>query len=350
MRGYKQHLLLFIAILVSQSLTSFKSSTSQVDEPVLFKPLTFYIAETRDLRSAKVTESGGLNKFIADNLPKNQALKPVVIDIKELSVIETPGKTGLVNGEIKMSLAFNLQKQDITQHLLNYNGGLRYSRLATNKGSLEQNLKKLNQSALLYFNKWMNANININKVLASGVKLRFEYYKDQLEGDTIYYAASRPLTWRDFKGKRRLSTNYAAMVMPNIGYNQEEDIKDGIIQVTLTLQTFLAKNDCVLAASYKDDYMLNHEQRHFDVAKIVTEQFKRKLQQANLTPDNYEAVINMQYLDSYRDMNKLQKDYDKETAHGLNKSSQEKWNQQIDNLLTPFSTSLQPQNILAIPQ
>ncbi|MEJ7559173.1 MAG: hypothetical protein WKF66_12760 [Pedobacter sp.] len=50
---------------------------------------------------------------------------------------------------------------------------------------MEQNLKNLDKSALLYFNKWMNQNINSTKVLASGVKIRFDYYSDQLEGDTI---------------------------------------------------------------------------------------------------------------------------------------------------------------------
>lgn len=107
-----------------------------------------------------------------------------------------------------------------------------------------------------------------------------------------------------------------------------------MIHVTLTLKTFLAKNDCWLGVPYKDNYILNHEQRHFDVAKIVTEQFKKQIDQARLNPDNYEAVINMQYLDSYRDMNKLQKDYDAETSHGLNRTAQHHWNKRIDNLLS----------------
>jgi hypothetical protein len=335
MRLFNQPLVItFLAIFACQSLTSFKSFDVEKEEPMLFKPLTFYVAGIQDQRTIKGAESLVLNKFIADNLPKNPTLKPVVIDIKELTVTELSGKAGMVNGVIKMSLSFSLQKEELNQHLLNYSGGMRYTRLATNKGAVEQNLKNLNKSALLYFNKWMNNNINSSKVLASGVKVRFEYYSDQLEGDTIYYAPLRPLTWLDFKSKIRRSNKYAAMVMPNIGYEQQEEIQEGVINVTITLKTFLAKNDCWLGVSYKDDYMLNHEQRHFDVAKIVTEQFKKKIQQASLNPDTYEAVINMQYLDSYRDMNKLQKDYDNETSHGLNRTAQQKWNQRIDDLLS----------------
>jgi len=324
---------ILLAFLSLALLTSFRSPVIKAEDPVLFIPLNFYVAEVQDQRDIKGPEAMGLNNFIATNLPKNLSRKPIIIDIKELSVKETPGKTGLVEGEIKISLSFSLKKETYHQHLLNYTGGMRYSRLATNKTIIDQHLKNLHKSALLYFNKWMNTNIATSKVLASGVKVHFKYYEEELEGDTIYYTASRPLTWSDFKSKIRRSNKYAAMVMPNIGYDQNEEITDGVIHVTITLKTFLAKTDCWLGSSYKDSYMLNHEQRHFDVAKIVTEQFNKQIAKAKLNTDNYEAVINMQYLDSYRDMNKLQKDYDAQTAHGLNRTAQDTWNKRIDDLL-----------------
>jgi hypothetical protein len=322
-----------ISIVACLTMSSFKIVNASREEPALFKQSTFYIAEMRDLRAVKGTESAILIKFIADNLPKNRALKPIVIDIKELTVTENAGKTGMVEGVIKIALSFSLQKEEANQHLLNYNGGMRYTRSATNKTVVEQYLKQLDQSALLYFNKWMNNNISSSKMFARAVKFHFKDFAEEIEGDTLYYSASRPLNWSDFNSKTRRSNKYAAMVMPNFGYDQEEKIENGIIHVNITLKTFLAKNDCWLGSSYKDDYMLNHEQRHFDIAKIVTEQFKEKLAQASVNPDTYEALINMQYLDSYRDMNKLQKDYDGETSHGLNSSAQQSWNRRIDGLL-----------------
>ena len=67
--------------------------------------------------------------------------------------------------------------------------------------------------------------------------------------------------------------------------------------------------------------------------KIISEQFKQKILAKPLTPDTYEAIINIQYLDSYRDMTAMQKAYDKETAHGMNRIAQEAWNQRIDKEL-----------------
>jgi len=329
----KRIFFLFISVFPCLLFTWLNGVSEEVQEPVLFKPATFYVARMLDQRAAKGGESAVLIRFINDNLPKDPSLKPVVIEIKELTMTETPGKTGMVEGTIKMQLSFSLQQDDEKKHLLNYSGGMRYSRLASNLLPIDQHLKNLGKSALIYFNTWMDSNINTSRILASGVKIRFEYYKEHTEGDTIYYAAGRPLTWSDFNSTRKMSNRYAAMVMPNIGYDQREEIFRGVIHVTISLKTYLAKSDCWLGSVYKDDYMLNHEQRHFDIAKIVTEQFRKKILQAGLKPDTYEALINMQYLDCYREMNRLQKDYDTQTAHGMNRMAQQNWDKRIDEQL-----------------
>jgi hypothetical protein len=49
--------------------------------------------------------------------------------------------------------------------------------------------------------------------------------------------------------------------------------------------------------------------------------------------DFYQARINEAYLDSYREMNRLQEFYDKQTQNGINTTEQEKWNQRIDEAL-----------------
>ncbi|ETZ23004.1 hypothetical protein [Pedobacter sp. V48] len=328
----KYFFLLFI-VLICLPFTSFKSVQQTAQEPLLFKPTTFYVTEILDQGAGKDMETAILIRFIKNNLSKDLSLKPVVVEIKELTIRETTTKTGVVEGQIKMQLSFSLKEEDEKKHLMNYSGGMRYSGPASNTSVIDKNLKHLGKSALEYFNTWMNNNIHTNRILASKVKVSFEYYKEQTEGDTIYYATNRPLTWPDFQSTRKMSNKYAAMVMPNIGYDQHEEIAKGVIQVTIILKTYLAKSDCWLSGPYKDDYMLNHEQRHFDIAKIVTEQFRKKIGSAKLTPDTYEAFINMQYLDSYREMNKLQKDYDTGTAHGTNRMAQQNWNKRIDDLL-----------------
>jgi len=52
-----------------------------------------------------------------------------------------------------------------------------------------------------------------------------------------------------------------------------------------------------------------------------------------LTVDNYEGIINSDYLDAYREMDTLQKQYDNETRHGMDQFAQQRWNERIDKEL-----------------
>src|SRR5690606_37697103 len=132
------------------------------------------------------------------------------------------------------------------------------------------------------------------------------------EGDTIYYSSKRKLRWDDFQSRNISSNKYQALVMPGIGYNQNAKIVNGVVQVHNSVKAYLPNIAALSRPTGKDTYTLNHEQRHFDIVKIISEQFKEKVRNADLQPDTYYAFLNMQYLDSFRDMNTMQKAYDKE--------------------------------------
>lgn len=153
------------------------------------------------------------------------------------------------------------------------------------------------------------------------------------EGDSIYYSAKRLLTWDDFKSKIP-NSRYDAEVFPSIGYDERTDVTNGVINVGLAIKVSLPKSAAWVRNGSMNDYTLNHEQRHFDIAKIAAEHFEQKLKVENLTTTNFEGIINVDYLDAYREMDALQKQYDDETRHGADQAEQERWNKKIDNELS----------------
>jgi hypothetical protein len=339
-------------------LTSFKVSGQIVlsDQPIPVKPAGFYIAAVTDER-ADITTIGQLivpeaeNKtavqatdlpggaaaairlFIRHNLPQNQSLRPVVIGIRSLRLEESPKTGHTIAGNIELKFSFSLQKDYGLEHLFNYQGGLKYTRDDNHVAAAEEHLRGILNSSLVYFNNWMKDNADGNRKLAKDVKISFTDYTEELEGDTIYYSAQRPLTWADFQSRNRPDSRYEAQVIPGIGYTQQAKMNKGTIEVNMVLKAYLPKSASRASYNARDAYSLNHEQRHFDIAKIVAEQFKQKVLTARLTPDTFEAFINMQYLDSYRDLDAMQKAYDKETGHGVNRYAQEEWNNRIDREL-----------------
>jgi len=83
---------------------------------------------------------------------------------------------------------------------------------------------------------------------------------------------------------------------------------------------------------------ISHEQLHFDITKLVVERFKKKvsLLDADLIID-LNSMIQYEYLESYREMNQLQRQYDDETNHSVNRPMQAEWESKVKKWLKDIS-------------
>ncbi len=301
---------------------------TRADQPVLTYPI--------DLQGG--TEAA-IGQFIRQSLPHNTALRPVIIRIRECVITESPTSSGRVEGRVVLTLAFDLQRDDGTVHLVEYRrGGAHYDRPA-NSRSLVAAQKAFQQSlvsALRYLNTWFSQEAEGNVLLAKEIEVSFTDYTQNVTEDTVYYAVDRPLTWSDFRERPRLE-RYAASVFPNFAYESRSQVIDGILHIDITMKVYMIPDYSWVKDHARDAYSLNHEQRHFDIAKLVAERFKQKIQPDSLTIEDFSSIIQWQYIDSYREMNHLQEQYDQETQHGTNQAAQERWNQRIDEELHSFS-------------
>jgi len=270
-----------------------------------------------------------IKQYFEKSVPANKTLRPIVIRIKKIRVDEKLQPDGRVEGKAAMILSFWLKKEGEDIHLVDYRGGTGYTRSPGQQMDIGGLLSNSLQAGLAYFNTWINKQADSNIKLAIGVKLIFSDYTEKPEGDTIYYAAKRPLKWDDFQQKPPAS-KYEAEVFPSISYGEQAEVVKGIVCVHISLKPYLPKSACWVKNGARTPYNLNHEQRHFDIVKLVMEHFKQHLLKEKLTVDNYDGPINMQYLDSFREMNDLEKQYDDETNHGMNESVQEECNKKID--------------------
>jgi hypothetical protein len=348
-----------LLLLIILLLSAFQSPPRQpnpivlTDEHIPVTPTEFYIANVTDERNDKsaiawllpaardasptavpVDLQGGalhaVKQFIGNSMPRNTALRPVIIGLKKLSVKETALAGNRVEGRVNLVFSFNLDKgEDDRVHLADYNGSAVYNRDATQVLNVEPTLRHLLVNGLLYVNDWINRQAETNIKLVRGVKVTFGDYHEKDEGDSIYYSINRPLTWSDFKSKVP-GSKYAAEVFPTLGYDERTEIIKGIINLQLAVKVCLPKSACWVKAGSINDYTLNHEQRHFDIVKIAAEHFKQKVKSRKLSTANFDGPINEEYLDAYREMNSLQMQYDNETQHGMDTAEQQRWNEQID--------------------
>ncbi len=325
------------------------------DVKLNFTPNEFYIVEVIDERADKSTVASlvykskanayvtrptdlkdgaalAIKQFIDHNLNRNPSLRAVIISIKTFKLDEASAPGGRVNGHFNIAFSFGLQKDYGVLHLVDYKGGTRYTRSDGQTDVAEPILRRSIEEALTWFNKWVNTNADIDPRLAKSVNVKLSDYTEKTEGDTIYYAANRPLNWDDFRDKPR-AAGFEAEVFAGLGYTEKATVERGVINLNISLKVDIAKSDCWVRDGGRNDYVLNHEQRHFDVAKIVGEHFKQKIAAMHLPPDNYDGEINVEYLETLRELHRMQTLYDSETHHGTNRAAQEDWNEKIDKEL-----------------
>jgi hypothetical protein len=330
-------------------------------EKPLLTPKEFYIAGVVDERADKKAvaylvpvptaggspaaarpvdlQGGGLaavRQFIGQSLPQNTKLRPVIVRLKELKVTEKPGAAGRVAGTVAVVMAFELQREEETVPLLEYKGGARYERPASKNEVTAPALRQSLEEALRYLNTWMDREAKTNERLAKGIKVSFTDYTGSADQDTVFYSPKRPLSWNDFKANPTGASRFSATVFPSFAYEGDSEVKDGIIHLNLTMKVYVLKSSSWVKEGAKDPYGLNHEQRHFDIVKLVAERFKQKIKPNDLSVADYNSNIQYHFIESYREMNQLQDQYDGETQHGINKVAQEQWNQRLEKELKEF--------------
>ncbi|MES2265537.1 MAG: DUF922 domain-containing protein [Bacteroidota bacterium] len=353
--------LLFIPLILV-CIASFKTDAQPTNyitlqnQALKVTPKEFYIAAVEDGRSNSnsigtvqsttnipgkpvvynIDLKGGIaaiKNFVAYSLPVNKALRPIIIKLNELKVTEALAATGAVKGDIKLMVSFYLQKGDEAVHLADYRTTTNYQRKAGPAQQLEPLIRSALTNCITYLNTWMDAQAAGNIKLAKNFKIKFVDYNEPKEGDTVYYNTGRPLKWDDFQGKRGTNIKHGAEVFAGLGYDEDVKVENSTVNMKFAVKVYVPKSACWVNPAAINSYSLNHEQRHFDIAKLVAEHYKQKILAEKPTPDTYDAVISMEYLEALREMNRLQRQYDTETAHGIDTYRQGLWNDKIDEEL-----------------
>ncbi|MGY0407669.1 MAG: DUF922 domain-containing protein [Polaribacter sp.] len=157
----------------------------------------------------------------------------------------------------------------------------------------------------------------------------FSFYSQIAKKDSIiFWSKNKKLTWDDFKGVKK-DTNF-------IGAKTYA----GILMLPYLNDTSKKYSYKVFACFYKyksstdtnhSDYILKHEQLHFDIAEIFARKIKQEIeiQESKSSYVNYSSIYNKKYK-SYRLYQKL---YDAQTNHSTNFEMQKKWKEKIQSEL-----------------
>ena len=277
-----------------------------------------------------ITLNGGVKNavqgFLLKNLPRQTISTKIQYNIKQLMLSESKNGNGFIAGNISLRVSFERISKKDTVALVEYSAGTTFSRSGgtPSMDNYEVSLRKLLTESMKYFDDWMKLNAGRHQALVKGVKIVFLPDFDKNDADTIYYG-TRKVNWDDFRGKPT-NSRFGAAIFTSFGYGASFRVSGGLIQANVQTKVYMVRGMSWVTPAAREDYSLAHEQLHFDITYLVVERFRKKIaaMQAE-TVDDLNSMIQYEYLESYREMNKLQNDYDGESNHSLNQQKQAEW-------------------------
>jgi predicted secreted Zn-dependent protease len=147
------------------------------------------------------------------------------------------------------------------------------------------------------------------------------------EDNIIEWSASRKLTWADFKGSPDPSSTNAALTNSSITVGFEYTNKG------LTHSIKCKFNKLLSWGRIRNEYILNHEQGHFDIAEAHARLLHKNLNEYVFNSKTVSDDINRIYAETMKEHVSMQKQYDLLSNHSLDTVQQILWDKKIDSML-----------------
>jgi hypothetical protein len=149
----------------------------------------------------------------------------------------------------------------------------------------------------------------------------------QTQDDLIQWSSGRKLTWQDYQAAPDSRSGAAASTSTQVGF--EYHVRDNKLTYVITCKFSKVKS----WGRYKNDYILSHEQGHFDITEIFTRKFVQALRQYSFNKDSYRNDLRKIYMDNMKEKERFQQDYDRETDYSRIKEQQAAWLKKIEREL-----------------
>ena len=165
----------------------------------------------------------------------------------------------------------------------------------------------------------------LHKILLFVFPLLFSFPKDD---NIIEWSASRKLTWADFKGAPDPNSTNAALTNSSITLGSEYSNKGG-----LKFSIKCKFNKLLSWGRIRNEYILNHEQGHFDIAEAHARLLKKNLDGYVFNSKTAGDDIQDIYNETMKGHVSMQKQYDLLSNHSLDTAQQILWDKKIDSML-----------------
>lgn len=153
--------------------------------------------------------------------------------------------------------------------------------------------------------------------------------------DTLFYH-QRHIRPGDFLGTSSSSGRSEAVSYTSFAFDGSTRRYHDTLEIRLVLQVFWVKSASWARTMPPNRHTLEHEQLHFDITRLVAERFRQKVLSMPLTFDDHDSRIQYEYLEAFREMNRMQDDFDNAVNRGMDAAGQREWLHRVRGELHGF--------------
>lgn len=159
----------------------------------------------------------------------------------------------------------------------------------------------------------------------------------QNEQEKLLWTSGSDLNWKHFKGRPGLNSRFKANTATGILFSGTIGKIDGKYHLNFEVHSYFYPRLSWVEESSKKEYLLGHEQLHFDITEIHARILRKKLKEINFEElkSDPKNVLDSVYEIVEKERREMQTRYDRETNHSLNKEIEAKWRLFVKEQLSP---------------
>ena len=147
------------------------------------------------------------------------------------------------------------------------------------------------------------------------------------QANLIEWSPDRKLTWKDFKAMPDKNSTNAALTSSSI------NIEFGYSNSALKYNIKCRFDQNLSWGRIKNDYILSHEQGHFDIAEIHARKLNKLLKAYKFNNRTISKDVNKIYDTVMKEHHAFQSQYDLETNYSRDPAQQNVWKDKIEEKL-----------------
>jgi hypothetical protein len=149
------------------------------------------------------------------------------------------------------------------------------------------------------------------------------------------WSETRRLTWADFQGTPNRSDDFVASTNSGISFSYSISNRDGNYGFRYTVLSNFYPKDSWYKPESASEYILKHEQTHFDISELYARKLRKKLESLEIG-SNIKDVVDQLYVEIEQQRRAMQAEYDRDSDHSKNRDGEFRWREFVAGELQKY--------------